>query len=115
MTKDEMNAILQYVRESLLTDLDVKIDTWRENYNGEDSPSVHFEFLKSALDDYKDEFSNNDEICGLIADAMRRIDQVADTLNSEYEKNKDDQFSEKSSSSHSDSCESRSIFDDVDL
>ncbi len=112
ITDDELSHILQCVQSSLLPELANQIETWRNNYNGEDEPEAYFEDLKSALVDYKQEFEGNEASCTKINDAIESIDQVVEELKSEYVRNDDDFFSKSDAVSvHSDT---RSIFDDVD-
>ncbi len=112
MTDNELSNILQLIQDSLLPNLDNQIETWRDNYDGEDDPEAYFENLKSALVDYKQEFKGNEVSCIQINDAIESIDRVVEELKSEYVRGDDGFFSKSDAVSvHSDT---RSIFDDVD-
>lgn len=56
ISEHELSDIFQHVKEDLIPNLDAQIDTWHYSYSGKDSPSAHFEELKSALKDYQKEF-----------------------------------------------------------
>lgn len=113
---EELSNILKNVQESLLPNLNSKINSWRNNYDGDDEPDTYFEELKSALIDYKEEFEGNEVSCKQIEDAIERIGQVAEDLRSEYPENHfDKDIYSKGSKNDSAYNDTRSIFDDVDV
>ncbi|MCB1936230.1 MAG: hypothetical protein KDF59_09850 [Nitrosomonas sp.] len=114
MTHDELSDILQLVQNTLLPNLDNQIDSWQNNYNGEDEPEAYFEDLKSALEDYKREFEEIEISCSQIEKALTRIDQIIEDLKNEYSPEDDDGFWKRGGDSATKNIESRSIFDDVD-
>ncbi len=116
MTGDEISNILQLVQETLLPNLDKQIDAWRDNYDGDDDPDTHFEELKSALDDYKQEFEESEASCQQIHEAINRIEHVVEELRTDYTPSRSEEsfFGQNSSSSPKHS-ENRSVFDDVDV
>ena len=115
MSDDELASILKLVRDNLLPDLDRQIDNWRSSYNGEDEPEAYFEELKSALDDYKNEFEDIELSRTKIEDAIVCIDQIVEDLKSEYEPEDDDGFWKRGEENTSKNSDNRSIFDDVDF
>lgn len=115
ISDDEILEILQLVQNTLLPDLDNQIDNWRSNYNGEDEPDAYFEDLKSALSDYKKEFEEAETSCKQIDEAIGRIDQIIDDLESEYSPEDEGGFWKRSGDNSLTSSDSRSIFDDVDI
>jgi len=115
MTDEELSEILQIVQTSLLPELDCQIDNWRSNYNEDEDPDTYFEELKNALNDYKEEFEEDEVSCKLIGDAIERIDEVIEELREEYPENNDDEFYSQNNQKDSTYVESRSIFDDVDV
>lgn len=115
MSEDELTDILQFVQNTLLPDLDNQIETWLTDYNGENEPDAYFEDLKSALDDYKKEFKEDETSRRQIEKAVTRIDQIIDNLKSEYSPEDEDDFWKRSGDRSSTNSDSRSIFDDVDV
>ena len=114
ISDDELASILKLVRDNLLPDLDRQIDNWRSSYNGEDEPEAYFEELKSALDDYKNEFEDIELSRTKIEDAIVCIDQIVEDLKSEYEPEDDGGFWKRGEDNASKNSDNRSIFDDVD-
>lgn len=116
MTDNELSNILLFVQEALLPNLDDQIENWRQNYDGNDEPDVYFEELKSALDDYKQEFEENKTSYQQINNAIEGVDKVIEDLRSEYSQNSsDDDIFGKKKEQDSFSGNTRSIFDDVDM
>ncbi len=114
MSHNELSDILQLVQNSLLPNLDDQIDNWRSNYDGEDEPDAYFEELKSSLDDYSNEFEENEMSLMQIKEAIERIDGVIEDLKSEYTPSEDDFFEKSKSSDVPKHDNTRSVFDDVD-
>jgi len=114
MSHNELSDILQLVQNSLLPNLDDQIDNWRSNYDGEDEPDAYFEELKSSLDDYSNEFEENEMSLMQIKEAIERIDGVIEDLKSEYTPSEDDFFEKSKSSDAPKHDNTRSVFDDVD-
>ena len=115
MSDNELSSILQVVQDDLLPNLDDVIDTWQDDYQGQDEPDVYFYELRSALDNYRHEFEENITSCKQIDDAIERIGQEIIDIYSEYSPDYDDEgYWNNSDSTSSKHRESRSIFDDVD-
>lgn len=115
ISEHELSDILQHVKEDLIPNLDAQIDTWHYSYSGEDSPSAHFEELKSALEDYQKEFEKNEELSRQISDAIERLNEVVENLESEYKADEDNNLWDSRSPSAAEHLEHRSIFDDVEI
>ncbi len=115
MTRDELTQLLEHVQTTLLPNLDWHIEQWRDNYNGDDDPEVYFDDLKSALQDYGEEFEENEFATERIAKALANIDLLIEELQSEFPEMSDEgsSFSKRAQEQVQDST--RSIFDDVDL
>ena len=114
MSDSEITDILGYVKDSLLPFLDNTIDDWRSDYDrNDDDPDYHFGELEGALEAYKEEFSEDDDACEEIAEAIEKISQIVEELtNCHRNDHEDDIFGNSSSAIKSDDV--RSIFDDVD-
>jgi len=115
MTHEELIHLLEHVQTTLLPNLDGHIDQWRDNYNGDDDPEIYFDELKSALQDYGNEFEENEHASERIAKALADIDQVIEELRSEFPEKPDEDgfFGRRTQEEVQDSA--RSIFDDVDI
>ncbi len=115
MTHEELANICEQVQTTLLPNLHVQIDQWRDNYNGKDDPEDHFSELKSALQDYLREFEENEHATKQIDAALAEIDQVIEELRSELpqEPEEDGFYGHSTQVGAEDSA--RSVFDDVDL
>lgn len=115
LSDDEVASILEYVRTTLLSNLDDCIGDWRSTYNDDDDPDEYFDDLKRTLKDYRDELIDFDDAQAQIENALNHIDQVIEDLRSEQPEEPDyaDYYGRGSSDSERDG--SRSIFDDVDL
>ena len=109
-----MIRLLEHVQTTLLPNLDSHIDQWRDNYNGDDDPEIYFDELKSALQDYGNEFEENEQAAVRVAKALADIDQVIEELRSEFPEKPDEDgfFGERTQEEAQDAA--RSIFDDVD-
>ncbi len=114
-THEELIRLLEHVQTTLLPNLDSHIDQWRDNYNGDDDPEIYFDELKSALQDYGNEFEENEQAAVRVAKALSDIDQVIEELRSEFPEKPDEDgfFGERTQEEAQDAA--RSIFDDVDL
>ena len=98
-----------------MPNLDSHIDQWRDNYNGDDDPEIYFDDLKTALQDYGNEFEENEQASVRVAIALTDIDHVIEELQSEFPEKLDEDgfFRERTQEEAQDVA--RSIFDDVDL
>jgi len=114
MSDDELSDILQLVQHTLLPYLDNQIDSWQNDYNREDEPDAYFGDLKSALDDYQKEFEEVETSCRQIEEAITRIDQIIEELQSKYSPEEDGGFWKHNGGSAPKHIDDRSIFDDVD-
>lgn len=114
LSSDELDDILQLVKNTLLPDLEDRIEGWRSDYDGEQEPEAYFEELKSTLDDYKNEFKYVETACEQIEKAIANINEIVEELQSEYRPDVDDEFWRRSESAITSSIVERSIFDDVD-
>lgn len=115
MTNGELTDILQLVQSTLIPNLDNQIENWRSNYNGEDDPEAYFEELTSALDDFKNEFEEDEASHRNLEEAIARIRQVVAELETGYKPESDDGFWRRRSDGSSRNGDNRSIFDDVDI
>lgn len=115
MTHEELVHLLEHVQTTLLPNLDEHIDQWRDNYNSDEDPNAYFYELKSALQDYSNEFGENEYAVDLVAKALDNIDHVIEALQSEFpeKSDEDDSFARRVQEDAQDSA--RSIFDDVNL
>ncbi len=110
---EELDDILETVRNELLPNLDDNVDSWSRDYDGDSEPESHFEELRSTLDDYKNEFEDQDIACKKIEGAITRIHKIIEQLKLDYQPKEDDGFW-KCEDSKPSSNQSRSIFEDVD-
>ena len=116
MTDDELSNILVSVQKDLLPYLDDQIESWQGGYEGDCEPEEYFGDLKRALDDYRQEFKDNEIACEQIDDAIGTIDQLVKELEYEYyQDSSGSYFSGTDSKVSSVYSGTRSIFDDVDL
>lgn len=113
MSSSELSDILISIKKLLLPNLDKTIDEWRHNYPIDEDPEMYFEELKSALDDYKTEFEDDQEDQKRISAALAKIDEIVEELKNDYIPNAEDSWWTNKQNSNS-SASSRSIFDDVD-
>ncbi len=115
MTHDEFVGLLEHVQTTLLPYLERQIDQWRDNYDGDDDPEIYFEDLKDALQDYGNEFEEDEYAAEQVAKALADIDQVIEELRSVFPEKQDEDsfFGGRAQEKAQDSA--RSIFDDVDL
>ena len=84
MTDEELSDILVSVQEDLLPALDDLIEDWRNGYEGDLEPSRHFEDLIGMLEDYREEFKDNEVACEQIDCAIETIDEYITELDYEY-------------------------------
>jgi len=116
MTDSELSNILEYIQEKLLPDLERKIESWRDDYDGDDEPDVYFDEFKSALDSYKEEFEDNETSYQKICEAIEFMDSVIEDLRSEYpQRSGENDIFGQNKRNDSFSTDNRSIFDDVDM
>ncbi|MDO8891900.1 MAG: hypothetical protein Q7V00_08670 [Sulfurimicrobium sp.] len=113
-TQAELDEIFDYVKQTLLPNIDEHIDNWRANYNGDDDPEDYFSELKSTLKKYREVFDEDISAVCDIDRAMDEIDEVVEELRSEMPEEPDagDFFGGSVQGGEPD--DSRSIFDDVD-
>lgn len=113
--EEEVQNILERIRNELFPRLDDVIDEWKSNYDVGESPDSHFDALREALKDYQehieDEPSKNKLQC-----AIGKIDDLIVELEVDYKRNDDGEsfFTESSAANASTQHTERSIFDDVD-
>ncbi len=115
MTQEEFIHLLDYVQTTLLPDLDRHIDQWRYNYNSDDNPEIYFDELKSALQDYGEEFEENENATKQITKALADIDLLIEKLRSEFPEKPDEDGSLGGRAQEDAQDSVRSIFDDVDM
>ena len=115
MTEEEFIHLLEHVQTTLLPNLDSHIDQWRDNYDSDDDPEIYFDDLKSALQDYGDEFEGNADAAEQVAKALTDIEQLIEELQSEFPEQSDEDGSFASRAQEEAQDSARSIFDDVDL
>ncbi|RLA49743.1 MAG: hypothetical protein DRR42_15025 [Gammaproteobacteria bacterium] len=114
MTQEELIELLERVRMTLLPNLDWHIEQWRDNYNGDDDPETYFEELTSALQDYNEEFKENEHAVARISKALEGVNQHIEELQSEFPEDWDDGYSLDRPPQEDAQNSLRSIFDDVD-
>lgn len=115
MTDEELSNILVSVEENLLPDLDYEVENWQNDYMWDCEPREHFEQLRGALCDYREEFKNSEVACEQINCAIETIDQYIGKLEDEYyQDSSDGGFSDKYGKTPSIDSSTRSIFEDVD-
>lgn len=111
---DELNDILDDVRNNLLPDITYRIKQWVDDHNGVDDPEEHFSLLKSALTEFRDAFSEDvDSIVKLDA-GLVKIDSATAELWSNLPEEPDRDEFYGGSEEDNNSNVMRSIFDDVD-
>lgn len=114
-TEDELKDICEQVRQVLLPTLSDVISDWRGNYDSDhNEPEDYFSELTSALQDYRDEFVDDQEAVAYLENAMTKIQEVINDLNADKPSKDDSGDFYGSSSSSEEHDSSRSIFDDVD-
>ncbi|WP_459724437.1 hypothetical protein [Sideroxyarcus sp. TK5] len=113
-TQSELNELLDYVKQTLLPNIDERINSWREDYNGDDDPEDYFSELKSTLIKYQKAFDEDISAVCDIDHALHEIDEIVEELRSEMpaEPDSDDFFG--TSIQGGQPSDSRSTFDDVD-
>jgi len=114
LSDSELADILRSVQKNLLPNLDNEIESWQDNYSGEDEPEAHFEELKSALSSFKDEFTDVESSYMQLEEALERIERLIEDLQSEYQPEEEDNFWRQKSNGSTKVLDSRSIFDDID-
>ena len=112
LTPSEYGDIMEKVRRELIPDLGSMISGWRESYEHNTDPSEYFDELKYALDAYRDEMEDEEEVVETIESALEEIDSVIRELESEYEYHPENYEMHNYTARQSD--KTRSIFDDVD-
>jgi len=112
--EENLQMILEEVSAKLLPKLNDEIWSWRCNYKESDDPDNHFDELRSALTDYKDEFVDDCVASALIEEALESIKETIEELKKEQIQEPDsDDF--RGGSSHEDHLEmERSTFEDID-
>lgn len=113
-TQLELDELLDYVKQTLLPNIDGHIDSWRENYNGDDDPEDYFSELKSTLKKYREAFDDDISAVCDIDRAIDRIDDVVEELRLDMPEYPDSGDFFGRSAQGSELGGSRSIFDDVD-
>lgn len=113
-TQSELNELLDYVKQTLLPNIDEHINSWREDYSGDDDPEDYFSELKSTLKKYQKAFDEDISAVCDIDHALHEIDEIVEELRSEMpaEPDSDDFFG--TSIQGGQPSDSRSTFDDVD-
>jgi hypothetical protein len=116
MSDNELSFLLDKIQTELINNLDKKITQWQDNYNREDDPEQYFDELKNALEDYKNEFKNDESINDKIDNSVKKIEIIVEELKSVFSENIDDEGGIFSRNMQEDTKKNtRSIFDDVDL
>jgi hypothetical protein len=111
-TTQEYEDTLEYVRSTLLPNLEECIDNW--GFNCDDEPAQHFSELESALDDYKKAFSNEEASISYIDAGLTKMNEtIASLSESRGPRTREDDFYERRGPLAA-ADEARSIFDDVD-
>jgi hypothetical protein len=115
LRNDELKAILQRVRDELITELPEVIDSWRSNYCHErdKDPEAYFELLKDTLTSYQRVFGDVPNIVEQLTTALAEIERTVQSLAEDlpYE---DDFYDDDERSVGGCTVVYRSIFDDVD-
>jgi hypothetical protein len=114
ISEEERLEILQHVHQSLLPQLDNCVESWRDNFRGDEDPNSYFSSLEEALKEFGQQLAD-DALAGIqIADALAKIGEAVEELNAAPEPDNDySSFRHKQLGSLSSEI-SRSIFDDVD-
>lgn len=122
MTLDELSNLLNKIQKELIPNLDEKITQWQNEYNREsdyfskDDPEEYFDKLKNTLEEYKNEFEEDETITEKIDYALKKTDSIVEALKSELPEEKKDEEELFNQNRHEDDKNNRrSIFDDVDL
>ena len=113
-TPDEFRETLEHVRVNFLSDLSTRVTNWRDHYEAGADPDEHFSELRTALQDYRGAFAEDDSVTTSIDIGLAEIDEAIEELQSEMpsEPDRDDYIGGGGRDDHSEG--SRSIFDDVD-
>ena len=113
LTASEVNDILEDVRKKLLPNLENEISNFQWNFKSEDDPESHFEELRSAFKDYRNEFISDPSAVARLDVGLARIDEVVEELRLEQPQEEDGgEF--RGLTSHEHGEDDRSIFEDVD-
>lgn len=113
ITDEERADILEHAKQVLFANLDREIEVWRDNCDRD--PDEYFSTLIDSLKDYGRQLEEGSQEAELIHDALKRIDQVIDSLRSdEAPEDDDDRPYYRSSTASPSGVEHRSTFDDVD-
>lgn len=114
LTLEEIQSILEHVRFSLLPNLRVCVDSWKDNHDGEEDPEAFFSHLMDALKDYEKEFEGDEEALALIKKGYAMIEGAIEDLRSDMPEEPDRGDYNRGGVHQAPTSESRSIFDDVD-
>jgi hypothetical protein len=113
-TPQEFDELLDYVRQTLLPNLDDLVENWEAGYNGTDDPDEYFAELLGALDDYKKVYKDDEVATHQIHRANEKIEEAIEVLHADMGQEPDYEDIYRGSMQRSLHMDSRSIFDDVD-
>lgn len=111
---EEMNEILDEIRDALLPELNSRVSEWKESWDGEEDPDIYFDELLSALKKFEDEFSDDAESLDQIVEGIDAIAEAIAEMPTAVSDMPDDNREFGSSQGDDESGGVRSIFDDVD-
>jgi hypothetical protein len=105
---------MDLIKETLPRNLDDILEQWQDNYDSNYEPGAYYEPLKTALDTFRTQFSNEPDIIYKLDHAISEIESAIFDLNAERETPGDDDYYDYESRPATYDKADRSIFDDVD-
>ncbi len=112
---DNVTKILDAVKKHLIPTLKEKILDERFNYElAYGDPEDYFDYLISALKDYKDKFASDTDVSSRIDEALEFIEETIEELKNEKEEEPESDDFHGGSSHENFLMTQRSVFDDVD-
>ena len=109
---DEFTALGDAIRSELLPNLDITIQSWRDNWESSDDPDEYFQTLVDSLQGFRSAFDGEADATRHIDHALSEIEDIVNELRGEFQQRDNDFYDESSPSDRA--TGERSVFDDID-
>lgn len=111
---NELTEIVAEVRDNLLPNLERRIAEQAESYDGAEDPEDHFYWLRSALTEFQEIFSDDAEAGDWLSSGLASIDCLAAELRTKLAETPDREDYQGAAQSTTSPESFRTVFDDVD-
>lgn len=114
LAREEVEEIVEDVRNDLLPNLDDEIQEWRSNFDSSEEASVYFDPLLDSLRDYRRELDADPEAVRLLDEGIGQLHRTIQELEQEVPEERSSSLASARAASARTENSGRSIFEDVD-